>query len=202
MGLEFIGKWLDLFWDYLKCGFFVHHYEEAILLTNGKYSGTFGPGFHFKWPFYEYVYYQNIKPNTINIPPLPLTTKDNETIVLGMMIDYHIEPMQEVSGKQRRRGWRIMETGTKKFVLENNDSLSNLIDRSQGELSDLVEGLDWLVLQKKPTRSSLQSKLQAYAGDMGVIIDEVKFTGKSKSQVMHISGDNSAMTILKNNKST
>lgn len=185
--LELLGKWIELFWDYLKPGFIVNEYQEMVLLTNGKYSGTFGPGFYLKWPFWEFVYDVNIMPDTMNIPPIALTTKDNETIMLGLMIDFHIEPMPEVSEKDKKKlGWRILESGSKKYLLDNNDSLSNLRDRACGEMSDLIEGIDWNDIKSKTTRTKLRQALQAYAGDIGIIIDEVKFTNKSKAQVLFI----------------
>ena len=199
--LEVLGIWLKMFWAYLKPGFILNHYQEGILLTNGKYAGTFGPGFYFKWPFWEFVYEVNIMPDTLNIPPIPLTTKDNETIVLGLMIDYHIEPMQNISKKDRILGWRIMETGSKKFMIENNNALSNLSDRCQGEMSDLIEGLGWEDIRKQSTRTKLQKLLQAYAGDLGIVIDEVKFTSKAKSQVMFMSGDKHAEVAIMNQAS-
>lgn len=183
---EFIGKALEQFWDYLKPGFILNEYQEGVLLTNGKYAGTFGPGFHFKWPFYEYVYETNIMPDTLTIPAIPLTTKDNETIMLGLMIDYHIEPMEEIPRGKRKAGWRIMESGSKRYMLDNNDAITNLRDRAAGEMSDLIEGLNWDDIRKKSTRTRLQESLQAYAGDLGIVIDEVKFTSKSKSQVFYM----------------
>lgn len=195
--LEVIGKWLDLFWDYLKPGFIINHYQEGVLLTNGKYSGTFTPGFYLKWPFYEYLYECNIMPDTMNIPPIPLTTKDNETIMLGLMIDYHIIPMPEIPKTNRKTGWRIVETGTKKFMIENNNALSNLRDRAQGEMCDLIEGLNWDDIRKPSTRKRLQESLQAYAGDMGVAIDEVKFTSKSKSQVLFMANGKDEVGAIK-----
>jgi len=197
MGFEFLGAWLEKWWDYLKPGFIVNEYQEAVLLTNGKYSGTFEPGFYFKFPFFEYPYEVNTQPDTMNIQPIPLTTKDNETIMLGLMIDYHVDPIPHVPKEERKRGWRIMETGSKKYIIDNNDSLSNLRDRAQGEMSDLIEDITWDDIRKKTTRTKLQKSLQNYAGDMGIVIDEVKFTSKSKSQVIFIANGHNDIPVIK-----
>lgn len=168
-------------WEYGRFWFVVNEYQEAVLLTNGKYSGTFTAGLYFKFPFWEYVYEVNIKSDTLVIPPISCTTLDGKTISIGLVMDYHIDPMI----KNQRR---LSQTNSKKFILDNNDSISNLRDKSAGELSDLMEDTNWDEIRKKGTKTALKNKIIKYANNLGVTIDDLKFTFKSECSVYHLLG--------------
>jgi len=186
--LEFFKQYVELFWDYLKPYFLVNHYQEAVLLTNGKYAGTFRPGLYLKFPLFEYALEANIKPDTLTIAPIPITTLDGETISIGLMIDYHIEPMAKNQP-------RLTVTNTQKFILENNDSLTNFKDRAAGELSDMIEDMKWEEIRQKPTKTKLKNKIKDYAKDLGITVDDLKFTHKAKAVVYSVQGSAGVVPI-------
>jgi regulator of protease activity HflC (stomatin/prohibitin superfamily) len=53
----------------------------------GKYSRTLGPGFHLLWPFFDRVaYVQDLKEETINVPPQECFTTDNVQVEVDGVI--------------------------------------------------------------------------------------------------------------------
>jgi len=167
---DWIKELLTLFWDYLKCWVLVNHWEEAIILRKGQYLKTRKPGLYYKHPFIDYSLEVSVKPDTIDIEPLSITTLDGESISIGMMLEFQI-------------------VDSKAFKIDTNDAISNMKDLARGELSDHLEELAWADIKKKTTKTSLKKKIQEHFTYMGVEIKELKFTHKAKSKVLRLFSD-------------
>lgn len=158
-----LGEWLktkiDTYSDYLKFWVLVEHFEEALILRNGVYHRTLKRGLWPKFPIFEYFYTVSIKPETINIPPIAVTTSDGKTVIAGIMIEYEI-------------------VDSKLFVLENNDSISNAKDIVMGKLSDLLEDITLEEIGKKTTKNRLERSIRSKFEEMGMKILGIDFTHK------------------------
>jgi len=169
--MEWIKELLTLFWDYLKFWILVNHYEESVQLRCGKYYRTLTAGLYFKWPFIDYALDVYIKPDTMEIEPLSITTSDGKNISIGLMIEFQI-------------------TDSRKFKVEVNDALSNMRDIARGEMSDHLEDFGWEDIKKKTTKNALKRKLQEHYVDMGVDVHDLKFTHKTENRVFRLLSDN------------
>lgn len=162
-GAESLGEWIknliDNFADYLKFWVRTNDYQEAVILRWGKYIKTLPPGLSFKFPVADYHMFVNVKPDTIEIEPLAITTLDGKTVSTGLMLHYII-------------------ADSKKYIIDNNDSLSNMNHIARAEMSDLLEDINWEDTKKKTTKNALQRALTPKFKDMGVTILDLKFTHK------------------------
>lgn len=157
--LELLKQIFVGFWEYIKILYFVDHWEEAVILRTGKYHRSIGPGYHWKWFIFEKGLSANVKPDTMEIEAVQITTKDKKTISIGLMLDYEVDNIR-------------------KFLIEHNDSLTNIIDRSRGEMSDYLEDVEWEDIKKKTTKNALKRILIIYLEKMGVKLNDLKFTTK------------------------
>ncbi len=163
MGISEFGQWLastiDRFADYIKPWVVVNGYEEAIILRWGKYHRTLKPGTYWKWMIADYAMTDHVKPDTMEIPPITITTADGKPVSIGMIIHYDI-------------------TDLRKFLVENNDSRSNMLQLGAAELSDHLEDIVWTDIKKKTTKNAVLRKIAPYFDDMGVRILDLKFKDK------------------------
>lgn len=146
-------------WDYLKFLYLVDHWEEAVILRNGKYHRSRTSGLYWKWPFFEYDLKANVKPDTTSIDPISITTKDKKTIAIGVILYYYVEDI-------------------KLFLVEHNDSMSNIVDKTTGELSDLIEEKEWEAIKSKSVKTALMNKLIPDFKKLGVVLTDLDWSSK------------------------
>jgi regulator of protease activity HflC (stomatin/prohibitin superfamily) len=167
MGLEGFGEWItktiDQLSDYIKPWVVVNHYSEAIVLRFGVYHRTLKPGTHLKWPIIEYPLTWNVKEETMESKPLTITTLDNETISIGGVVTYEIHDL-------------------KKFLLDNNDSPSNMSDSMSTRISSHLEDVSWEDIKKKVTRNAIKRALTTKYLDFGVTVKDFDFSDKCKTR--------------------
>lgn len=165
VGAAEFGQWLattiDRYADYVKPWVVVNEYQRAVILRWGKYYKSLGPGTYRKWMIAEYALADNVKPDTMEIPSITITTADNKTVTIGMIIHYEIPDI-------------------KKFLVDNNDSRSNMMQMGAAELSDHLEEINWIDIKKKTTKNAVQRKLTPHFSDMGVNILDLKFKDKAE----------------------
>jgi modulator of FtsH protease HflK len=156
---ELIKQFIVAFCEYIKFWHQVEHWEEAVILRWGKYHRTLKPGWHWKWPICDFGLSTNVKPDTIEIEPVCITTLDGKTTSIGIVVSHQVKEVRL-------------------FLVEHNDSLSNFVDLCKGELSDVIEDTNWDDIRKKTTRTILKNKLKPHAEALGLLIKDVNFTDK------------------------
>lgn len=170
MDFSWIKDIFVYFIDYLKFWVVVNHYEEAIVLRNGKYHRTLSAGLWPKWTIFEYYITIHIKPDTMEFEPITITTLDGETAAIGLEIEYEV-------------------VDSKKYMVETNDAPSNMRDVARGEMSELLEDLNWNDIRKKATKNALKRQLSAIYEGMGVKLNDLKFTNKAKTRAYRLFSD-------------
>lgn len=174
MGTQSLGEWikelLNTYVEYLKPWVAVNSYQESIILRFGKYHSTLGPGYWPKLPFFEYSMDVNVKPDTMEIEAVTLTTLDGKSIAIGLMIDFEI-------------------IDSKKFMVDNNDSYTNMVDIARGEISDCLEEKNWADIKKKTTKNALMKLIQERYNKLGVKLNDLKFTDKCETRIFKLFGD-------------
>lgn len=174
MGTTSLGEWIreifTTFADYANPWVIVKHYQEAVILRCGKYNRTLPPGYWIKWPFLEYVYEVNVKCDTMSVEPVTITTIDGKSITIGLILDFEI-------------------IDSKKFMLENNDSYTNMKDLARGEMSDYLEDVNWENIKKKTTKNALMRLISKRFQDMGIKLNDLKFTDKVENRAFRLFGN-------------
>jgi modulator of FtsH protease HflK len=173
--LEFLKEIIIATYGSLKFWYQVDHWEQAVLLKWGKYNKTLSPGRYWKWPIRDYGLSTNVKPDTVEIDAISITTLDRKTISIGIMVPFQVKDV-------------------KLFLVEHNDSLSNFVDICKGELSDLIEDTTWDDIRKKSTRTILKNKIKPHAEALGLQIGDVKFTEKCEVRSFKIFTANNKIT--------
>lgn len=158
-----LGDWvkdkLNEVYEYCRIWYQVDQSEEAVILFWGRYSRSLKPGIHLKLPLVEVGHSAHVKPDTMEIESLPITTVDGKTIMIGAGIEFDV-------------------TDIRKFLWENNDAPSNMRDIMRMELSDYLEDKEWTDIRKKTTKNAIQKNLQRRFDNLGVRILDFKFTTK------------------------
>lgn len=108
--LEFLRKLFDFL-------FVVEPWEQAVRVRFGKHLRLFGAGVHFKLPFFDRVYGQNVRRRVMPIGTQTTTTRDGKCVTINGSLGYRITDvlklhqtlhdaegsvLQEVSGKVHR----------------------------------------------------------------------------------------------------
>lgn len=157
--LGIIKDFIVAVYEWLKFIQYNFHWEESITMRDGKFHRAQGPGMHLKWPVYEYCTSANVKQDTMEPEPVAITTKNGIPIEVGIIIVYYVNDI-------------------KKFLVENNDSLSNAVDMARAEISDLLEDKEWDQIKRKTTDNTLRSNIQERFDTLGMKINYIKFTTK------------------------
>ena len=101
--------------------------EGGILMRGGKYKKTLGPGFHWKWPVYDYIQKECVTEQIVNLPNQSLMTIDGRTLALSGTIKYQITDVRKA----------LLE------VLDYDVSLQNFAMSALGEYVSLSTDLKY-----------------------------------------------------------
>lgn len=163
-------KLIDLIitlWNDLKFIVFILHYKEGVLLRAGKFKKVLKPGWHFKVPFLDDYFTENVKLDTMQIQEVNITTLDGKTVTIGCEFELEI-------------------TDIFTALIETNDWRSNLHDICQGILSDQLEDINWEDIRKKTTKNAIARKIETRASEMGIATSNFSFTNKATSRVFKL----------------
>lgn len=175
---EWLREILSQSLDYLKFFVIVNDYEEALLLSWGKFKLVRTKGTYLKWPIRDFYYHVIVTKDTLSIDEVNLTTADNQTISVGCVIEFSVKD-------------------SKKFLIDTNEAPGNMRDIARGVISNTLEDLTWEDVKKKTTLNAIRRKLTTKYEDMGVEVRDVLFTDKCKSFVLKVFTDSGKSESLK-----
>jgi len=136
-------------------------YERGIQETLGKYTGFVMPGFGIQLPFLQLIRVRDVREHTMDIPPQPVITQDNVEIrVDGVM---WVRP--EADEESIKRTWYNIDNW-KRAVIQL--AMTNL----RQEFGDLT--LDESLVAREKIATNLQSVLNQFAADWGLIVSKVE----------------------------
>ncbi|OQA18817.1 MAG: FtsH protease regulator HflC [Chloroflexi bacterium ADurb.Bin360] len=136
-------------------------YERGIQEFLGKYSRFVLPGFGFQIPVFQMIRIRDIREHTMDIPPQPVITKDNVEIrVDGVM---WVRPKADEESI-KRTFYNI--DNWKRAVIQL--AMTNL----RQEFGDLT--LDESLVAREKIANNLQSVLNKFADDWGLIVSKVE----------------------------
>lgn len=152
--LDLILNFTELF----KLWTILQPFEKGVVVTLGKRVREIGPGFNFLWPLgIDEVHTINVVPTTENLSLQTLTTKNGETVVIGITVTWEV-------------------SNVRKILLEVEDHAGVVLDTCYGQLGAVVRESSWEELVD-PTFSDRACTAMRYrAGRSGIHIKGVNVT--------------------------
>ena len=150
----FISKLFEWVWDlmerYLLPFCLVRHYEAGVILFLGRYQRKMKKGLNWKWPLLNESLTCLTKPETIELKNITVAIKGGHQISISLIGGYEV--VDEV-----------------KFLLEANDSSSNIPHHFITVASDYITETDFEALIEKTTPyTKIKNKLNEEVKYMGV----------------------------------
>ena len=142
-------------------------YQNIGILRFGKYHRTLAPGFHWKIPFIEDGYPENVVPTTIRLQPQTLTTRDDVSVVVEGVVRYRV-------------------TDVEAFITKIYDQRDLLLDTSMGAVLKQVRLMDFADLATTPPENKIASEIRRQVKDYGVSIDNFTFTDLGRIRSIRI----------------
>jgi len=170
----------------LKLFFFaftLHADQRGVVLRFGRINREVGPGFHWKFPFdIDEVYCREITPTVMVVGPQSLTTKDDVSVVISMIVTFRIEDVKV----------EIFEVQGSRAVIEDAmlGAVSSFVTKhTWGELRNADQDLDSespADIDKKA--AGIARVARRRAKKYGVNIIDVQFVDVSKSRSLRLIG--------------
>lgn len=174
-------KLVDLLVSWIKLFFFLytlHPFQRGIVLRLGKYVKDVGPGIHWRWPFdIDEILYEHVAADSIVIGPQSLTTRDDVTVVVSVLVSFQVSDVRivllETSGVQK-----ILQRATYGVVADfvTKHTWAQLRDVASDEGKDL--DLDNEIAKAARRRAKKQ----------GVHIFDIQFSDLTKSRSVRLIG--------------
>lgn len=86
---------LRTIWNELVPWFVVADFESSCVLRFGKFNRVVNAGLHYKIPFVDTQYTYHIRTATSHLSSQTLTTSDNKSIVIKVIVRYNIEDIKK-----------------------------------------------------------------------------------------------------------
>lgn len=175
--IQFITFLKDL-WSDIIFWFVVPQTQKAVVLRNGKYLRTVGPGAHFKLPCIfslgDEVNYTDSVTETTETNPQSVTTIDGKSVVVSAIIKHHvIDP--------------------KIYILEVMDVKDAIVDITMGKIKKNVMDRTWEECKDQSIDNDIAKQARSEAKKWGVHIDEVTIVNLAEIRSIRLIGNLSQM---------
>lgn len=143
-------------------------WQRAIILRFGKFHREIGPGIELLWPFYiERPIKVNVVPETMLVGPQSVTTRDDVSVVLSVVVTFSIEEVR-------------------KFLLEIEGAHQVIEDSTFGVVSAFILSKTWGELQAIDVANELSKKVRQRAKAYGVNIVSVQICDITRSRSLRL----------------
>lgn len=154
---EKLFEFLAQFGKHLVPFVIVPTYQNAGILRLGRYHRTLQPGLHWKLPFADDPYLENVFLTTVRLQPQTVTTKDNVSVVVAGVVRYQV-------------------VDVKPYICNIGDQHDLLIDTSMGAILRAARELTFKELLDGPPESKIAADIRRKVKDFGVAIESFTFT--------------------------
>ena len=90
--LDFLlGIWRDLLFFKI-----IAPWERGVRVRFGKYYRGFGPGVHFKIPFFDTFHIVNVRRQTVDLEDQTVETRDGIPVLISLSLQYEIRNVESV----------------------------------------------------------------------------------------------------------
>jgi regulator of protease activity HflC (stomatin/prohibitin superfamily) len=174
--MEFIIQFFTFIkdlWGDLIFWFVVPQTQKAVVLRNGKFLRTAGPGAHFKLPCIfalgDEVNYADAVTETTETQPQSLTTADGKSVVVSAIIKHHV-------------------TDPKVYILEVMDVKDAIVDITMGKIKKNVMDRTWEECKCPSLDNDIAKQARSEAKKWGVHIDEVTIVNLAEIRSIRLIG--------------
>lgn len=91
-----VKELLEYLTNAIKIWVIVQPWEQGIRVRHGHYNKILTPGIHFKIPYFDSVYVQEVRLRMIQLGVQTLSTKDDKTLTVNSSLGYSIEDIKKV----------------------------------------------------------------------------------------------------------
>jgi regulator of protease activity HflC (stomatin/prohibitin superfamily) len=175
--LEWLAKVLEALWEHLLPFVVIPIYQNAGVLRFGHYHRTLQPGFHWRWPFAEEVYHENVFTTTLGLEPQTITTKDDKTVVVSGIVRYRIVDVEP-------------------FITEIGNQHDLLRDTSMGAVLKQVRQIELRALLDKPPENVIASDIRRQVKAYGLEIETFTFTDVGQIRTLRLITHTHAPALL------
>lgn len=146
----------------------VDAFEEGVVLRLGKYRMTVGPGkVWLRILYIDKLIVDNVVTTTLSLKEQVLTTADNKSIIISVMIR-----------------WRIRDI--KKILLETEGGEAVLTDCAMGEVAQYVKDNTLQELFDADASESLYRAIRKRGWRFGIEVEEVQVTDFATTRVIRL----------------
>lgn len=146
----------------------VRDFEGGIILRLGRFHRMATPGFHWVWPFnVEELFYANTNMLTRVVGPQSLTTRDDTSVVISVVITEKIEDV-------------------KKFLIDVTNGHSVIEDATFGAVATLIHNLTWDELRAGDIAHQLEISVRRQARKYGVDIIQLQLVDFTKTKSLRL----------------
>ena len=135
----------------------VNQYERGIVLTFGKYSKTWGPGWHILIPIFQRLIKVDIRVKAVDVPDQEAITKDNIPVRINAVIYFKV-------------------LNAEKAVLEVEDFFYAVSQLAQTTMRNAVGEvtLDELLASKSEISQKIKTEVDAASDAWGIDVQSVE----------------------------
>ncbi len=150
-----------LFWPFLVLLILlvkqVNQYERGIILTMGKFSTTWNPGWHILIPVFQRMLKVDIRVKAVDVPDQEAITKDNIPVRINAVIYFRV-------------------SDARKAVLEVEDFFFAVSQLAQTTMRNAVGEvtLDQLLANKKEVSEGIKKTVDAASDAWGIDVQSVE----------------------------
>ena len=91
-----IKELIEYLFNAIKIWIMVQPWQSGIRVRAGKHTKKLKPGMHFRIPYIDSVYIQEVRLRVVDMPMQTVTTKDERTITLNGAAGYIIEDIEQL----------------------------------------------------------------------------------------------------------
>ena len=91
-----VQQFIEYIFNAVKIWVIVQPWESGIRVRNGKHIKKLNKGIHFKFPYFDSVYVQEIRLRVRELPIQTLTSRDHKTITLNSSLGYTIRDIEKL----------------------------------------------------------------------------------------------------------
>ena len=173
-----IGKLAEFLGSFIPRLLIIEATQIGVAFKRGKHVIPLSPGLWPYWPFWTTIDVRAAVRQTEPLPPQPLETKDNKTVVVGGMVRYRIDdPI--------------------KALAETYDLDACIVDESLAVFCEFVTARTVEALfNRTEINTALTRRIRSVLTDYGVYVLRAQLTAASRSRTLCLVGVNVTHPVI------
>lgn len=121
----------------------VNEYERGVVYTMGRYSGTYGAGWHVIWPVFQRMIKVDVRTKAVDIQKQEAITKDNVSCKINAVIYYKIVDAAKSINEVENVFWAVTQLAqTTMRRITGEVTLDELLSQRERIAEQILEFVD------------------------------------------------------------